>query len=453
MSYTRRKNQNICIAIKSNNDVMSSREFLSKLLDAGANVIRYVLVDEDLAWNRDNIQNIRKIALDRNKKISIIMDLHGNLPTIGSFIEGSAILHKDATFVLDTNKTEGTSQRIFLNKKDLLYQILPGMRLIIGNGSVELMVTETTATQITTLVLKGGVLTDYQVVNPINFVAISSSKLTARDLIGIQLVKEMSLEAVAYPTVEPSDLLEINKSMLDTPQTCILAKLASSLSLKNIEDIAELADGFILVRDTLAYTLSHKLIGSAQNYVLEVARKKSKLCMLTLHSFSYDNTPTPDIAFVTDINNIVLSSASGWILSSSTEGLLATIQLLSSIYEQIEFSFSKDIRSEHPLFQKILHLLKGANVKLLLIHGAEPWLIKLLSTIIETVILISAEQGNYTLYPNIYIMPECFYLKNQSLHNFCVEHNLLQKEEHLAIIDVDHESLNIQVCIPQLSKT
>lgn len=449
-AFMRKKNQNLCISVKSTNDIAASKDVLAKLIDNGANMVRYNLVEEDLDWNRNNINAIRRIALERNKKLSIIMDLHGNLPLLGSFINGSVLLKNNDVFILDTNPAPGNLNRVFLNSKDLFYKLLPGMRLIIGDGNVELMVTETNASQISTLVLKEGLLTDYKVVNPVNFLATSCKKFTQLDLIGIQLVKEMNLEALAYPAIETQDLLEIKKLLQDNSATAILAKIASDAALKSIEELVKTVDGFILIRETLAHSLGYKLIRKAQNYVLDTARKNGKLCMIMLSHFYYEQTQTPQIAVIIDILNAVSSGSSGFILPGHIQALLPSIQLLNNILEQVDSDYPFKTSKEDNLIKKLVKFIKIMDIQLLLINGADDSFIRSLAKSTDATLLVSGESSNFTLYPNIHVIAESFTSQNKMLYEFCLQNNLINEKESIAILDFDQENLIYKVLIPNL---
>ena len=90
----------------------SSREQLSKLIDAGADAFRFNFSHGTHAEHKERYEIVRKLAKEKNVHITIVADLQGPKLRVGEFKDGKVLLKEGARFVLDMEKSLGDEKRV-----------------------------------------------------------------------------------------------------------------------------------------------------------------------------------------------------------------------------------------------------------------------------------------------------------------------------------------------------
>src|ERR1700712_1602349 len=128
------------------------RATLVKLFEAGADVFRINMSHASHDAMRERIRMIRSIEEEFKRPIGILVDLQGPKLRVGTFAEGSAELAKGASFVLDSDPTPGTAERVQLPHPEILRALRPGHTILIDDGKIKLHVQEAEATRAVAIV-------------------------------------------------------------------------------------------------------------------------------------------------------------------------------------------------------------------------------------------------------------------------------------------------------------
>jgi pyruvate kinase len=141
-------------------------ETLAGLVKAGVNVFRLNFSHGTYDDHTDAIRLIRRLATQQDRAVAILQDLQSPRVRTGTLVDGVPVhLEPGRTLVLTTEEIEGTSERVSVNYDGLPQDLSPGDRLLIADGALELRVESTDATEIQTVIVRGGPLDERKGIN------------------------------------------------------------------------------------------------------------------------------------------------------------------------------------------------------------------------------------------------------------------------------------------------
>ena len=119
----------------------SSKEMIEKLIDAGADVFRLNFSHGLHESHQATYQNIREVALKKNRYIAILQDLSGPKIRIGK-IEGEGLLLTENSILIFTQKEEdhGQNNKVYVSYTPLFKDVKVGEKLLLSDGQFEVEV-------------------------------------------------------------------------------------------------------------------------------------------------------------------------------------------------------------------------------------------------------------------------------------------------------------------------
>src|SRR5664279_1468903 len=99
----------------------------------------------------------------------------------GRFEEGHAMLETGATFTITTEPVMGSAERASTGYSGFAHDVRPGDRILLADGSIELLSLESDGTSVRTRVVSGGPIGDHKGIN-LPGVQVSIPSLTEKDL-------------------------------------------------------------------------------------------------------------------------------------------------------------------------------------------------------------------------------------------------------------------------------
>jgi len=99
---------------------------IDRLFEAGADVFRINMSHTPQDRMRTLVASIREVERKRDRPIGILADLQGPKLRVGEFAEPYVLLHTGATFVLDSEPSPGTVERVYLPHPEILAGLKPG---------------------------------------------------------------------------------------------------------------------------------------------------------------------------------------------------------------------------------------------------------------------------------------------------------------------------------------
>ncbi len=318
-------------------------EIIRSLIIAGANVFRLNFSHGSPQEHSENIDNIRKVAVDLNRHIAILQDLPGPKVRTGKFADGATSVHleRGQQFVLTTHEEPGSVQRVSVSYHDLPADVAVGNRIYLQDGTITLRILEKSATDISTTVEVGGDLREQQGINypdgTLNIAAVSD-----RDLEFLAFGLERDVDYVAVSFVRNADDVRRVKSFITDRKktTHVLAKIEKHEALDDIEDIIASADGIMVARGDLGIEIPLEQVPLVQKDLIARCNRASKPVVTAtqmLESMTFN--PRPTRAEATDVANAILDGTDAVMLSGETargQYPTETVRVMAEIAREVE---------------------------------------------------------------------------------------------------------------------
>ena len=326
----------------------SSREMITKLFDAGADVFRINMSHTPHEEARRLIETIRAVETERGRPIGILVDLQGPKLRVGAFADGSVDLEEGATFQLDQSDEAGSVERIYLPHPEIFSAIEPGHIMLLDDGKIRLEVKQASAEKIVAEVIYGGTLSDRKGVSLPDTV-IPLSAMTEKDRADLAYTIELGIDWLALSFVQrPDDVAEARK--LTGGRAAIMVKIEKPSALRWLDDILELADGIMVARGDLGVELPLEQVPGRQKQMIRAARSAGKPVVVATQMLeSMIHAPVPTRAEVSDVATAVYEGADAVMLSAESavgEFPDTAIATMDKIAKEVE---------RDPLYPNIIH--------------------------------------------------------------------------------------------------
>lgn len=299
-----------------------SPEALKALVEAGVDVVRMNFSHGSREDHLKRARLIRNAAKDSGCEVAILGDLQGPKIRIEKFKEGSIFLNEGDRFILDTALAPdaGTVERVGVTYKTLAEEVFPGDILVLDDGRIVLEVTRIEGSEIHTVVVTGGKLSNNKGINRKGG-GLSAAALTDKDRNDIQLAAEMEVDylAVSFPR-DGDDMREARRLVGRAgSEACLVAKVERAEALENIDDILEASDAIMVARGDLGVEIGDAELPAVQKDLIHRARVADRIAITATQMMeSMIENPIPTRAEVFDVANAVLDGTDAVMLSGET---------------------------------------------------------------------------------------------------------------------------------------
>jgi len=312
-----------------------SEERIEALIRAGMDVARLNFSHGTHDNHADVIARVRSISARLNRPVAILQDLQGPKIRTGALEGGGPVeLVAGEYLVITTQPIDGTSQRIATTYADLPSDVREGDHILLSDGALELIVDRVEGTDITTRVLRGGLLAEHQGIN-LPGVHVSAPALTPKDRADLAFGVAQGVDYIALSFVRtPDDVREakrlvsehIRQSLSTTgdsgnglDEIPIIAKLERPEAIEHLDAILEAADGVMVARGDLGVEMSLEDVPLVQKHVISRANDLGiPVITATQMLESMMTHAQPTRAEVSDVANAILDGTDAIMLSGET---------------------------------------------------------------------------------------------------------------------------------------
>lgn len=313
-----------------------SKEKLKDLFNSGLNVCRLNFSHGNHEEHKARIENIKAVREELGMPIGIMLDTKGPEIRLGDF--------KDGTIeVLDGDEITFTTRDILGDKNyaPVKYEGLPGdvkkgSKILVDDGLVEFEVLEITdETEIKTIALNGGTLSNHKGVNVPN-VKISLPPVTEKDKEDILFGIENGIDFIAASFVrKAADVLEIRKILEENNGEYIeiISKIENQEGVDNIDEILAASDGIMVARGDLGVEVNAEEIPMVQKELIRKCNLAGKSVITATQMLdSMMRNPRPTRAEVTDVANAIIDGSSCIMLSGETAAGKYPVEAVQTMY-------------------------------------------------------------------------------------------------------------------------
>jgi len=299
-----------------------SPDVLSKLFQAGVNVVRINFSHGTADAHRKTVANVRKVAHDIGHAVAVLADLQGPKIRIESFKDDSVELENGQTFTLDTEMASdaGTKDAVALHFKPLLADVKKGSQLMINDGAISLSVTEVDGPRIVTTVNVGGALSGRKGVN-LRGGGLSAGGLTEKDAEDVKLAAELEADFLAVSFVRNAADMHQARRMLSEAggNARLCAKIERAEAIVALDEIISASDAVMVARGDLGVEIGDPELPGVQKRIISQAREMNKLVITATQMMeSMISNPTPTRAEVLDVANATLDGTDAVMLSAES---------------------------------------------------------------------------------------------------------------------------------------
>lgn len=297
-----------------------SPEVIGALIKNGMSVARLNFSHGSHKEHGRLIRDIRAASQAEGRPVAILQDLCGPKIRVGE-IPGEGIqLSAGEQLVLTGQKEPAGDNHVPVSFGDLPSQVKVGDRILLADGFMELVVQQTTLSDIICQVITGGVLTSRKGINlPSSTLNIPS--LTEKDKRDLSFGLEMNVDYIALSFVRTAaDIHNIKKLIhRQNKQTPVIAKIEKHEALAHIDAILAAADGIMVARGDLGVEIPLENVPSIQKMLVRKANALGKPVIIATQMLrSMVSSPRPTRAEATDVANGVLDGTDAIMLSEET---------------------------------------------------------------------------------------------------------------------------------------
>lgn len=294
---------------------------LKNLIENGMNVARLNTSHDSIQDHEKRVKLLQKIRRELNIPLAILLDLEGPKIRTGTFDTDKVTLKEGQEFVLTSEDIVGSCDKVSINYKELPKEVKKGDNILLDDGKVRLVVSETTEKEIKTKVITGGTIAGRRGIN-VPGIDIGMPPLTEKDIEYLNKAVEWNVEYIAQSFVRKAqDITETKKIIagLGMPDLPVIAKIETLQALDNLEEIIEEADGVMVARGDLGVEAPVEQIPLLQKRIIEIANTMAKPAITATQMLeSMINNPFPTRAEATDIANAILDGTDAIMLSGET---------------------------------------------------------------------------------------------------------------------------------------
>jgi len=359
-----------------------SKEMLTKLVQAGMNVMRLNFSHGDYAEHGARISNIREVVQDTGVKVAILLDTKGPEIRTMNVSGGDVLLEAGQTFTLSTDQSiSGDNSRVAVTYPELPNDLAIGNTVLLDDGLIQLTVTEITGGDVICRVENTGELGNKKGVN-LPGVSVKLPALSEKDKSDIVWGCGQDVDFIAASFIrKASDVEEIRALLIANGGANIktISKIENQEGVDNFDAILEASDGIMVARGDLGVEIAVEEVIFAQKMMIKaciLARKPVITATQMLDSMI--KNPRPTRAEAGDVANAILDGTDAVMLSGeSAKGKypVETVAIMAQICERTDTAMrqiERPLPDEQGLLRVTESICKAA------VHTAQDLAIKLI---------------------------------------------------------------------------
>jgi pyruvate kinase len=316
-------------------------ERIRELVDAGMDVARLNLSHGTYADHEEIYHRVRQASDESGHGVGIFVDLQGPKIRLGHFKEGSTRLTTGQSLTITTRELDGNNEIASTTYQGLPGDVSPGDQILVDDGKVRLRVTDVQGTEVHTIVVVGGRISDHKGIN-LPGVAVSVPAMSEKDIEDLRWGLHLTVDFVALSFVRSAkDVQDVRKIMRQEGVSLpVIAKIEKPQAIDNLDEIIKAFDGFMVARGDLGVECPLENVPFLQKRVVEKARRNAKPVIVATQMLeSMIANPAPTRAEASDVANAVLDGADAVMLSGETsvgEYPIETVRTMARIIRATE---------------------------------------------------------------------------------------------------------------------
>jgi len=295
-------------------------ETLKAMIRAGMNVARLNFSHDTHVEHRKRLQAVRETARELDANVAVMLDTKGVKIRTGRLEGGVAHLTTGHPFTLYADQRVGDARGAAVSYAQLSEEVVPGSRILLDDGVIELTVEDVHAERIECRITRGGRLEDRKGVN-LPGTSLGMPAMNPENRADIVFAIENEVDYVAASFVRSgTDVREIRQVLEEHGvHIPIIAKIEAAVGVRNLAEIVAEADGTMVARGDLGVEIPVQEVPLTQKRIIRTTVMNGKPVITATQMLdSMKTSPVPSRAEVSDVANAILDGTSAVMLSNET---------------------------------------------------------------------------------------------------------------------------------------
>jgi pyruvate kinase len=346
-----------------------SMEMLREMIISGMNVARLNFSHGDHDYHGENVVRIRQASEEVGKPIAILMDLQGPKLRVGKLEGDGVLLQEDEEIILTSRPVLGIAGEIPVQFSRLPKLVEPGDRILMDDGLLEVVVLETTETDIRSKVVVGGLLQSNKGMN-LPRAHTSIPAITEKDKQDLRCALDHQVDWIALSFVRNANevvtLQELIRKQCPYGRPApVIAKIEKPEAMDNIDAIIAAADGIMVARGDLGIEASPEEVPLMQKLIIKKCNEAGvPVITATQMLDSMMRNPRPTRAEASDVANAILDGSDAIMLSGETavgQYPLEALRTMVKIAERTEIELQQRIALALPSPRKTKNIAEAVS--------------------------------------------------------------------------------------------
>ncbi len=328
----------ICTMGPNTND----KNILMELAKNGMNVARFNFSHGDYNEHMGRLELLKEVRKELDIPVAALLDTKGPEIRTGVLKDGKKVTLKEGqTYTLTTREVVGDDQVGYINYSGLNADVVPGNKILIDDGLIEMDVVEVKDTDIICKVINGGELGEKKGVNVPN-VKIKLPALTDKDKEDILFGIKQGFDFIAASFVRTADCIREIKDILESHGSSmkVIAKIENAEGIENLDEIIAVSDGIMVARGDMGVEIPAEKVPYIQKMIIRKCNEQCKTVITATQMLdSMIRNPRPTRAEVTDVANAVYDGTDAVMLSGETamgKYPVEALKMMATIVEDSE---------------------------------------------------------------------------------------------------------------------
>ena len=297
-----------------------SVETIKAMIRAGMNVARLNFSHGTHEEHRKRLETIRQAARELDANVAVMLDTKGMEIRTGRLQGGEATLTNGQPFILFSDHRVGDVQGVRTSYPALIDNVVPGTKVLVDDGVIELVVKDIKREEIHCEVTRGGLLRDHKGVN-LPGTVLSRGAMSAENREDLLFAIEHDIVYIAASFVRSAaEVFEIRSFLEDKGVNIpIIAKIENREGVENLDEIVAASNGTMVARGDLGVEMPVQEVPLIQKKIIRTTVMNGKPVITATQMLdSMIRNPVPTRAEVSDVANAIFDGTSAVMLSGET---------------------------------------------------------------------------------------------------------------------------------------
>ena len=323
----------------------SSKEMLTQLINAGANVCRINMSHGTYEGHQNVIKNIREVSRETGYEVAILADLQGPKIRVDKLPEPLK-LESGSMWVIGATKVKDKYPQYAANYIPTIYENLvadchDGARILFDDGLIIAEAIEKDGDVYKIKIKIGGTLKSNKGIN-LPDCEVSAPAFTEKDKEDLMFALKAQVDAIALSFVRKREDITAVKHLLhslkvDVP---IISKIEKPQAIDNLDGILAVTDMIMVARGDMGVEVGNHLVPAIQKKIIAACNARGiPVITATQMLESMTENPTPTRAEASDVANAIWDGTDAVMLSGETASgkyPIETIKMMSDIVMEAE---------------------------------------------------------------------------------------------------------------------